>query len=273
MQVAPLQGNPRQRRKEDSSVSVGTESSESSVLPAAEDKAGVVRGMFAAIAPRYDLLNHLLSLNRDRAWRRSAVDALLLDRLPDGVFVDACAGTLDMACELARRPGFLGTVIACDFVVEMLTRGAAKIGKLPVERVCADALCLPLQDESVDGITIGFGVRNLVSLESGLRELARVLRPGGRLVVLEFATPIRQPLRALYLFYFRRVLPWLGGLVSRHQVAYRYLPESVLAFPEPSELARLLRSAGFDSVRWHTYTGGIVAVHSAERIQGTATAS
>jgi demethylmenaquinone methyltransferase/2-methoxy-6-polyprenyl-1,4-benzoquinol methylase len=244
-----------------------------SVLPAAEEKASVVRGMFAAIAPRYDLLNHLLSLNRDRAWRRGAVDALLAGRDAVGTYLDACAGTLDLACELARRPPFRGHVIACDFVVEMLAGGAAKIGKLPVERVCGDALSLPLRDASVDGVTVGFGVRNLASLESGLRELARVLRPGARLVVLEFATPVRQPLRALYLFYFRRLLPWLGGLVSRHQVAYRYLPESVLAFPEPAELARLLRGAGFEAVRWQTCTGGIVAVHSAERNHGTATAS
>ena len=255
-------------------MSVGTESNGArSVLPAAEEKAGVVRGMFAAIAPRYDLLNHLLSFNRDRAWRRGAVDALLAGKGAEGIYLDACAGTIDLACELARRPGFRGRVIACDFVVEMLAGGGAKIGRLPVERVCGDTLCLPLRDGSVDGVTVGFGVRNLASLEGGLRELARVLRPGGRLVVLEFATPLVQPLRALYLFYFRRLLPWVGGLVSRHQVAYRYLPASVLAFPEPAELTRLLQTAGFESVRWHTYTGGIVAVHVAERAQGTATES
>lgn len=250
------------------------------VLPPAGQKAAVVRRMFGAIAPRYDLLNHLLSLNRDRAWRRRAVDLLLEGREPAGVYLDACAGTLDLAVELAARPVFRGTVLAADFTWEMLDGGRTKVAGRPLWPVCGDALRLPVRDASFDGATVGFGVRNLASLEAGLAELARVVRPGGRVVVLEFATPRRQPLRGLYLFYFRRLLPWIGRLVSRHGSAYTYLPASVLAFPAPDRLAELMRRAGFGVVRWESRTAGIVALHVGERVatddaadQGTATLS
>lgn len=250
------------------------------VLPGPADKARTVRRMFGAIAPRYDLLNHLLSLNRDRAWRRAAVDRLLDGRPARGTYLDACAGTLDLAVELASRHGFDGCILACDFTLEMLEGGGAKAVGRPLYRICADALRLPLPDASIDGATVGFGVRNLASLDEGLGELARVLRPGARLVILEFTTPSWQPFRALYLLYFRRILPLLGRLVSKHGTAYRYLPESVLAFPDPADLAARMDAAGFAEVRWETYTGGIVAAHIAERVgyaapaaQGTATAS
>lgn len=251
-------------------------------LPQPGDKAETVRRMFSAIAPRYDFLNHLLSLNRDRVWRRKAIDRLLENRPSAGTYLDACTGTLDLALELAGRPEFRGDVIACDFVVEMLDRGGPKVAGRPVHRVCGDALSLPLPDGAVNAATVGFGVRNLASLQDGLAELARVVRPGGRLVILEFTTPSWQPFRGLYLLYFRHILPLLGRLVSKHGTAYRYLPESVLAFPEPPRLADLMRRAGFERVRWETYTGGIVAAHIAERAvagrpaeaaQGTATAS
>jgi demethylmenaquinone methyltransferase / 2-methoxy-6-polyprenyl-1,4-benzoquinol methylase len=242
-------------------------------LPAPAEKAVVVRRMFGAIAPRYDLLNHLLSLNRDRAWRRRAVDLLMAERSAAGIYLDACAGTLDLAVELADRPGFQGIVVATDFTLEMLERGTPKAVSRPVSRVCADTLRLPLPDATCDAAMVGFGVRNLASLEAGLAELARVLRPGGRLAILEFTTPRWRPFRALYLFYFRRVLPWIGSLISRHGSAYSYLPESVLAFPEPATLGRLLEEAGFRSVRWERRTGGIVAIHIAERMEGNATSS
>src|SRR5690606_33560512 len=170
----------------------------------AEEKAAAVRRMFGAIAPRYDLLNHLLSLNIDRRWRRRTVDWLLADLEPDGTFLDACAGTLDLALELAGRRGFRGQVIASDFSLPMLERGRPKIQTHAIRTACADALCLPFPDQTFDGATVGFGVRNLADLDAGLNELARVLRPGGRLVILEFTTPVRQPLRGLYLFYFRK---------------------------------------------------------------------
>jgi demethylmenaquinone methyltransferase / 2-methoxy-6-polyprenyl-1,4-benzoquinol methylase len=237
----------------------------STALPPEEEKAAHVRRMFSSIAPRYDLLNHLLSLNIDRRWRRRAVDRLGWERTPDGRFLDNCAGTLDLATELARRNGFRGSVVGSDFAFPMLQGGERKRRGLPIAAVCADALRLPYRDETFDGATVGFGVRNLAGLDAGLREMARVLRPGARLVVLEFTTPAWQPFRALYFFYFLRVLPLVGRLVSRHGSAYSYLPESVLGFPEPPELARRMEEAGFASVGWKRLTGGIVALHWGER--------
>lgn len=236
-----------------------------SVLPPAEEKAAHVRRMFSSIAPRYDLLNHLLSLNIDTVWRRRAVDVLEWERTPDGLFLDNCAGTLDLACELARRPGFRGRVVGSDFTLAMLRGGEHKISALPVEPVCADALALPYADASFDGATVGFGVRNLADLGAGLAEMARVLRPGARLVILEFTTPSWQPFRGLYFLYFRRILPAVGSLVSKHDSAYSYLPESVLRFPEPPELARMMGDAGFRGVGYRRLSGGIAALHWGER--------
>lgn len=237
----------------------------SSALPADEEKAAHVRRMFSSIAPRYDLLNHLLSLNIDRLWRRRAVDLLKWERVPEGTYLDNCAGTLDLATELARRDGFRGRVVGSDFTLAMLRGGVHKLEGLEVEPVCADALALPYPDSSFDGATVGFGVRNLADLDAGLREMARVLKPGARLVILEFTTPHWQPFRGLYFFYFLRVLPLVGRMVSQHGSAYSYLPESVLRFPEPDELARRMEAAGFRDVRWKRLTGGIVALHHAER--------
>lgn len=233
--------------------------------PEEESKARRVRAMFQAIAPRYDLLNHLLSLNVDRRWRKRAVRRLLNGRAGAGRYLDACAGTLDLATELVRQPGFQGWVVGCDFVFSMLRRGVTKTAGLPIAAACADALCLPFPDACLDGAMVAFGVRNLAALDLGLQELQRVLKPGAPLVILEFAVPDRQPLRALYLFYFRRLLPWIGRLVSRHRSAYAYLPASVLEFPPPAELAGRLQAAGFTQVAWETYTGGIVATHRGSR--------
>ncbi|HEU5209727.1 MAG TPA: ubiquinone/menaquinone biosynthesis methyltransferase [Longimicrobiales bacterium] len=235
------------------------------VLPAPAEKAAAVRRMFGAIAPRYDLLNHLLSLNRDKRWRRRAVDVLLRGAPLDGTYLDACAGTLDLAQELARRPAFAGRVLAADFTPEMLERGRSKAQGVPMYPAAGDTLALPLRDASMDGATVGFGVRNLADLDAGLRELVRVLRPGGKLVILEFTTPAWQPFRGIYLFYFRHVLPQVGRMVSSHGTAYSYLPASVLQFPEPPELAGRMRAAGLRDVTWETRTGGIVAIHSGVR--------
>ena len=230
-------------------------------------KRAYVRGIFAAIAPRYDLLNHLLSLNMDRRWRRKAVERLDWGRIPEGTYLDLCAGTQDLAAELGNQAGFRGRVIAADFVQEMLIRGR---GKSPRAVPCnADALTLPFAAGSFDGAMVGFGVRNLMDLDAGLREAARVLKPGARLVILEFATPRRQPLRGLYLFYFRRVLPLVGRFVSKHRDAYSWLPASVLAFPEPDELGVRIQKSGFREVRFERLLGGICAIHVGVRELGS----
>ena len=228
-----------------------------------EAKRTYVRDMFRAIAPRYDMLNHLLSLNVDRYWRRAAVARLGWQARPDGVYLDLCAGTMDLAAELARQPGFRGRIVGADFVVPMLSRGRAKGAR--ATPVAADALTLPFPDARFDGAVVGFGVRNLADLDAGLREAARVLKPGARFVILEFATPRFAPLRVAYLFYFRRILPVIGRIVSKHRDAYTYLPESVLAFPEPDALARRLSVAGFSNVGFDLLTGGICAIHHGTR--------
>jgi len=225
-----------------------------------------VRALFSRIAPRYDLLNHLLSLNVDRRWRRRAVDALAWERTPGGLYLDACAGTYDLTLELARRPGFRGRVVASDFARPMLAEGRGKLADAPVLPACSDALRLPFGEGIFHGATVGFGVRNLADLDRGLGELHRVLRPGGRLVVLEFTVPPNPLVRGLYLLYFERVLPLVGRIVSGHPWAYRYLPESVKDFPGPDGLARRMEAAGFRRVEWRHLTLGIAAIHVGERI-------
>lgn len=232
------------------------------VLPPEAQKATAVQGMFSAIAPRYDLLNHLLSLNIDKRWRRRAVDILLSGNDPAGKYLDACAGTMDLSVELAKRGVFRGDVVASDFAYPMMAAGRHKLAGRRIEMVCGDAMRLPFEDARFDGVTVGFGVRNLSSVEAGVRELARVVKPGGKLVILEFTTPSWQPFRGLYLFYFKRVLPLVGRTISRHGSAYSYLPASVLEFPEPPALAAMMSAAGLRDVSWEMRTGGIVAIHS-----------
>ena len=224
-----------------------------------------VRTIFSEIAPRYDLLNHLLSLNVDRGWRRRAVDALGWESVPGGLYLDLCAGTYDLSLELARRDGFRGEIVASDFARPMLAEGREKVRSAPVRPACADALRLPFGEGIFHGAMVAFGVRNLADLDRGLEEARRVLRPGGRLVILEFTVPPNPLVRALYLFYFHRILPLVGRIVSGHPWAYRYLPESVKDFPDPEELARRMEVAGFRRVEWRHLTFGIAAIHVGER--------
>ncbi len=221
-------------------------------------KRSYVRGMFTAIAPRYDLLNHVLSLNADRRWRRQAVARLAWERAPSGTYLDLCAGTLDLAIELARRPGFRGRAVGADFVVPMLRLGRQKA---PAVRVlAADALELPFPARTFDGCVVGFGVRNLADLDRGLGEIARVLKPASRAVILEFAMPSGWPVKPLYRLYFHRVLPRIGRLVSKHRDAYQYLPASVTDFPEPEALRERMGRAGFTRVGGEPLTCGIAAL-------------
>lgn len=228
------------------------------------DKARSVRRMFGDIAPRYDLLNHVLTLNIDRRWRRRAVDRLLAGGPRAGMYLDACAGTLDLAVEVAGRKDFDGMVVASDFARPMLEKGESKIEGLAVATACADALRLPHPDDAFDGAIVGFGVRNFADLDVGLGELTRVVRPGGRVVILELSVPPWQPLRALYLLYFTRILPWIGRLVSGHDQAYAYLPASVRDFPPPDELAERMERAGMRAVGYTRLMAGIAAIHYGE---------
>lgn len=225
------------------------------------EKRGYVQAVFSQIAPRYDLLNHLLSFNIDKRWRRRALKELGWERTPAGTFLDVCAGTLDVGATLVATRGFDGTVIGADFAEPMLRAGAGKAPAIRLAPVAADALQLPLGDASMDGAIVAFGIRNVADLDAGLREVHRVLRPGARFVILEFTTPRSRIIRAGYHLYFHRVLPFIGGVISGHPTAYAYLPRSVASFPEEMELARRMREAGFREARYATLTFGIAAVH------------
>ncbi len=216
-----------------------------------------VRDMFGRIAPRYDLANHLLSLNIDRSWRRRTVsrvrDVLLK---PDARILDLCCGTGDLTIALSERRGM--PIFGSDFCHPMLLAAARKSASPFFE---ADALTLPLPDASLDLITCAFGFRNLVNYDAGLREFRRVLKPGGRVALLEFSTPPNPSFAALYRVYSRIVLPQLGGVLSGVRGAYTYLPESVRKFPNAEELAARMQAVGFQAVTFERWTAGIVALH------------
>lgn len=226
-----------------------------------------IAGMFDAIAGRYDLLNTVLSGGLDRHWRRRAIASLKLtgrERL-----LDVCTGTADMAIGAARSPAGAARVVGVDFAGAMLAQGHAKLkaGSLDgrVALVRGDAARLPVADRSVDAVTVAFGIRNVQQTDVACAELLRVLRPGGRLAILEFGVPVVPAVRPLYLWYFRHVLPRIGRAVSRHDAAYSYLPESVGAFPWGDDFCRLLVAAGFSQVRGRPLALGIVYLYSATK--------
>ena len=217
--------------------------------------------MFDAIAPRYDLLNHLLSAGIDRRWRIRAIRTLQLTGRE--TLIDVCTGTADLA--LAAHGA--ARVVGVDFAGAMIGLGLKKVRRAGEERritlVRGDALRLPVADAIADAITIGFGIRNVQRPEVGCAEMARVLRRGGRLAILEFGMPRVPGVRALYEWYFRRVLPWIGHRISGHGGAYAYLPASVGSFPLPAEFVTVLRQAGFADVRAVPLTFGIVYLYTA----------
>ena len=225
------------------------------------DKRAYVRKVFEEIAPRYDLLNHLLSFNIDVLWRRRALRALEWTRIPDGLYLDLCAGTLDVGAELTKQAEFRGFIIGADFAVPMLQAGRGKAPRDRLAPVGADAQALPLVADSMDGAVVAFGIRNVASLDDALHEVFRVLAHGARFVILEFTTPRSAVIRTLYHFYFHQVLPLVGGVISGHRTAYRYLPKSVAHFPAEAELARRMTAAGFADVRWESLSFGIAAIH------------
>jgi demethylmenaquinone methyltransferase/2-methoxy-6-polyprenyl-1,4-benzoquinol methylase len=230
---------------------------------AAKEHAGRVREMFGSIAKRYDLLNHLLSGNVDKRWRR-VVARRVRERLSSSSsrILDVACGTGDLSLTLFEITG--AGVVGTDFCRPMLAIAAGKTSGR-VRLIEGDALDLPFRDGTFDAVTIAFGLRNLANVESGLAELARVLKPGGWVAVLEFSRPANAILRPLFNLYFRRVLPWLGGVVSGSRSAYTYLPASVQKFPDQSQLSLLMEQAGLDEVRYENLTGGIAALHMGRR--------
>jgi demethylmenaquinone methyltransferase/2-methoxy-6-polyprenyl-1,4-benzoquinol methylase len=224
-----------------------------------------IRGMFDRIAGIYDPLNTAMTMGLHHRWRERAADRAELG--PGDTALDACCGTGDLALELAGRVAPGGAVIGADFSERMLDLArekASQRGASGVRFEWADALHLSYDDASFDAVTVGFGVRNFADVEAGIRELARVLKPGGRLVVLEITQPQRPPLSTFFALWFDRLVPVLGTLAGDRE-AYSYLPESVKRFPSPEGLAAIMDGAGLEGIRYTVLAGGIIAIHSGTR--------
>jgi demethylmenaquinone methyltransferase/2-methoxy-6-polyprenyl-1,4-benzoquinol methylase len=247
-------------------MSVSSDTETESGIPErdSEEFADQVRGMFDRIAGVYDLMNSAMTAGLHHEWRQRAVERA--EVAPGSDALDVCCGTGDLALELRRRIGPDGRVVGCDFSEAMLELARRKSGEegLPVEFGWADALELPYGEASFDAVTIGFGARNLADLDRGISEMARVLRPGGRLVILEITRPHRPPLASFYSLWFDRIVPIIGSLAGDSD-AYSYLPDSVHSFPEPRELAAKMDAAGLTEIRWLLLAGGIIAIHSARK--------
>lgn len=230
-----------------------------------EQAARSVRDMFSAIAPRYDLLNHLLSMNVDRLWwRRTARTFRHILSRPEARVLDLCCGTGDMAFAIQRQRGGKSVIWGVDFSHPMLVRATRKSQDRPMRWIEADALQLPFGDNSFNLVTSAFGFRNLANYDGGLREIHRVLAPEGEVGILDFSEP-RGMFGRLYRFYFRRVLPAVGSVISGVKGPYAYLPASVERFPEPPEMLERMRRAGFSNVSWKPYTFGIAGLYRGKK--------
>ncbi len=227
-------------------------------------KAAQVREMFGEIAPRYDFLNHVLSLNIDKRWRRYVISKVkeVLNK-PDTLALDLCCGTADLSLEL----GALTQTIGIDFCHPMLKIGLDKVraSKLPIHLAEGDALHVPMADESFDVVTMAFGLRNLESVEGGLQEIFRLLKPLGRGAILEFSQPQIPIFKHLFQFYFMKLLPRIGNVISGSNFAYQYLPESVQQFPGQKRLADMMKTVGFSHVGYYNLFGGVAALHIGDK--------
>ncbi len=214
-----------------------------------------IRKMFAGISGRYDILNHVLSLGRDMRWRRFAVS-----KLPSGMILDICSGTGDVAIEASKRD----TVISSDFCLDMLVLCNMKLKERRIERVSCiqnDAENLSFKDGIFDGAIVAFGIRNVADIKKALSEMRRVVRRGGRVVVLEFSLPENRVFRMMYFFYFRKLLPLIGYAVSKKSGPYSYLPSSVMSFPKREEFIELMKNSGMKNIKFYDLTFGIVTVY------------
>ena len=227
-------------------------------------KKSQVASMFNNIAPKYDLLNHTLSLGIDRLWRKRAIR--LIGRIESPKVLDVATGTGDLAIALHKRLG--AKVTGLDISSEMLKIASTKIKRdkiLNVDFVMGDSESLPFDDNQFDAVTVAFGVRNFENLDKGLAEMMRVLRPKGKMIILEFSKPQLFPLKQLYNFYFKKILPFIGGLVSKDKDAYTYLPESVDHFPQGNEFIKVLQEIGMMNVSQRRQTFGIATIYYCEK--------
>ena len=225
-----------------------------------------VAGMFNNIAPKYDFLNHFLSLGIDKIWRKRAIN--LLRDINNPIVLDVATGTGDLALEANKRLGC--KVIGVDISVEMLKVAEQKIAKRKLNEMISvqegDSENLPFNDKYFDAVIVAFGVRNFENLNKGLTDMARTLKDGGKMVVLEFSKPVYFPFKQFYLFYFRHILPWLGGAISKDKAAYTYLPESVLNFPDGERFDDELRKAGMTPLKRYKQTMGIATIYLSEKV-------
>lgn len=230
-----------------------------------ETKKQQVAGMFNRIAPKYDFLNHALSLNIDKIWRRKVIK-IITQKHPERI-LDVATGTADLAIAAAKKIN--ANVDGIDISEEMLRIGRVKIEKLgkseQISLQKADAENIPFADRTFDAVMVAFGVRNFENLEAGLAEMSRILKPGGICVVLEFTMPRYFPVKQLYLFYFRFILPFIGRIISKDKTAYTYLPESVKAFPQREQFTLLMQRAGMESTRYRSLSFGIAAIYTATK--------